>query len=33
MAIHKYQIESSSAQTIDEDGNEELIDEDDGNRS
>lgn len=33
MAIYKYQIESSSAQNIDEDRNEELIDENDGNRS
>ena len=33
MTIYKYQIESSSAQNIDEDRNEELIDENDGNRS
>lgn len=33
MAIYKYQIESSSAQIIDEDRNEESIDENDGNRS
>ena len=33
MAIYKYQIESSSAQNIDEDRKEELIDENDGNRS
>ena len=32
MAIYKYQIESSSAQNIDEDRNEELIKENDGNR-
>lgn len=33
MAIYKYQIESSYAQIIDENRNEELIDENDGNRS